>query len=64
MEQTLVKIIIGLTSFMVFCGGFIGFFIVRLLRGYDEKFKDIYGKIEDLPAIREAIKWLERNDKK
>lgn len=58
----LYKIIIGLAGFMVIIGGLFGWLIVRMVRGYDDKLKDIYCKIEDLPAIREAIKWLEKNN--
>jgi len=57
-QQELYKIVIGLSSFLVGGGFLFGYFIIRFIRGGDDKIKDLYTKTNDLPAIREPIKWL------
>lgn len=63
MQSEIHKILIGLVSVLVFGGGLFGFFVVRLVRGYDEKIRELFAKIEDLPAIRKDIEWLKNGRK-
>lgn len=59
MENALLyKIVIGLMGFMAISGSICVWLVIRLIKGYDDKIRDVYCKIEDLPAVREAIKWL------
>jgi len=57
------KIIVALSGVLVGSWVFFGFFVKRMVKGYDDQIKDLYSKTQDLPAIREAIKWL-KEDKK
>jgi len=63
MQSEMYKIIIGLVAVMVSGGALFGFLVVRVVRGYDEKFTALFNKTDDLPAIRKDIEWL-KNGKK
>lgn len=56
------QITINLTTiffaiFSIFVSIF-GFFIVRMVKGYDGQIKEIFERTKDLPAIRESIEWI------
>jgi len=60
--ENLIKIIVTLSGILVGSWVVFGFFVVRLIRGYDDQIKDVYQKISDIPAIKTDIIWLK--DKK
>jgi hypothetical protein len=35
-----------------------GFFIVRMVKGYDGQIKELFERTKDMSGIREAIDWL------
>jgi len=60
--ENLVKIIIILSGILVSSWVVFGFFVIRLIKGYDDQIRDVYQKITDIPAIKTDINWLK--DKK
>jgi hypothetical protein len=45
---TIVSIVIGI----------FGFFLVRMVKGYDSQIKELFERTKDMSGIREAIDWL------
>ena len=49
------SVIFGVFSVVI---SILGFFILRVIRGYDSQIKDLFERTKDLPAIKEAIEWI------
>lgn len=44
--------------------GLLGFFSIRLIRGYDEQIKELFAKTKAIPGIETDIEWLKDAVKK
>jgi hypothetical protein len=59
------KIIINITAIIFSAFSIlvciIGYFIVRLVKSYDDKIRELFDRTEDLPAIRESIAWIKED---
>lgn len=45
------------TAFSIIVSVF-GFFIIRMVKGYDKQISELFDRTKDLPGIREAIDWI------
>ena len=62
------KIVINLTTivftvFSIFVSIF-GYFIVRMVKGYDSQIKELFDRTKDMSGIKTDIDWLKSEIKK
>lgn len=59
MENQITVSIATVISFVVsIVIGVFGFFVVRMVKGYDGQIKELFDRTKDLPGIRTDIDWL------
>ena len=64
LQPEIYKLFVGTVALLFGSWAIFGYFVIRYIAGTDKKFETLFTRTEDMPAIREAIKWLKDGQKK